>query len=80
MSESARFERPPDNTYVVKEPWEDALHGSDRGWYDVSGNCGGCGDQNCHPGTPCTIEDDKYHLIGHDICGICPDRREYLKP
>ena len=50
--------------------WQIALEGSDLEWFEESGNCGGCGDQNCHPGTPC----GDVRGYDHGVCDLCPTR------
>lgn len=43
-----------------------AATGTDRQWWNATGNCGGCGNDTCHPGHGCTP--------GQDGCRYCPER------
>lgn len=49
-----------------------SANATDREWWNRTGNCGGCGDADCHPGDPCTA--------GRDGCRYCPGRDGDLVP
>jgi len=48
-----------------------ASQGSDLEWHTASGGfCGGCGDDDCHPGQPC----GDVRGYDHGVCDLCPTR------
>lgn len=49
----------------------EAINGSDLTWWQYTeGNCGGCGDDTCHPGEPC----GDVRGYDHGVCDLCPTR------
>jgi hypothetical protein len=47
----------------------DILTCSDRQYWEVTGLCGGCISEECHPGVSCRVSQED----GHD-CRYCPGR------
>lgn len=48
---------------------------ADTRWHTVTahGFCGGCGNDDCHPGRCCTEERDLLNVM-ESVCGLCPER------
>ena len=59
------------SAYTDAEVWQAAMNGSDLQWHTVTdGFCGGCGDDECHPGQPC----GDVRGYDHGVCDLCPTR------